>query len=48
MQDIPVYTEDTVKGDRFIKDCQHVHFIYDGVELISKSRNEARETYVLN
>lgn len=26
-----------MKGDRFIKDRQHVHFIYDGVKLISKA-----------
>lgn len=36
---VPVYTEDTVKGDRFIKDRQHVHFIYDGMERISKAGN---------
>lgn len=28
-----------MKGDRFIKDRQHVHFIYDGMELISKAGN---------
>lgn len=43
---VPVYTEGTVKGDRFIKDRQHVHFVYDGVQLVSeagkkkKRRNE--------
>ncbi len=30
-----------MKGDRFIKDRQHVHFIYDGMELISTAGNGA-------
>lgn len=28
-----------MKGDRFIKDCQHIQFINDSVELVSKAGN---------
>lgn len=40
---VPVYTEGTVKGDRFIKDRQHVHFIYDGVQLVSEAGKKKKE-----
>lgn len=40
---VPVYTEGTVKGDRFIKDRQHVHFVYDGVQLVSEAGKKKKE-----
>lgn len=34
-----------MKGDRFIKDREHVQFIYDGVEFISRVRGERRKDH---
>lgn len=42
-EDVPVYAEDTAKGDRFLKDRQHVHLVHDGVQLISAAVEEKKE-----
>lgn len=44
---VPVDTKNTVEGDGFIKDRQHVHFIYNGVEFISKA-GQGGEKYNIN
>lgn len=35
-----------MKGDRLIKDRQHVQLIYDGMEFISKARGERKKDHI--
>lgn len=45
---VPVYAEDTLKGDRFIKDRQHVHLIHNGVQLVPAAGRRGNRGKVIN
>lgn len=40
---VPFQTEDAAECDRVIKNGEHVHLIYNGVELISKDIRKAEQ-----